>query len=247
MNVGILYSGGKDSTFALSWAYQQGWNIRCLITLRSLNPASYMFHTPNIFLTQLQSECLGLPILFVPTIGEKEEELHDLKAALLRAKTLYGIDTLITGAVCSDYQEERINRICQELTIRTFSPLWHKNQEQLVEEMITSGFEFKITAIAAQGLDTSYLGATFDLSMLARFKQLHQQHHIHIAGEGGEFETLVVDCPLFHKRLIIDSAKAVMEGAWNGVWHVTSAHVERKSTPKGLKDTIFHEDFAIHD
>ena len=234
MNVGILFSGGKDSTFALSWAVQQGWDIRCLITMQSVNPASFMFHTPNIFLTQLQAECLGIPLLYVPTLGAKEEELSDLKAALARAKTLHEIDTVVTGAVASDYQEERINRISQELGLRTFSPLWHKNQEELVSEMIDCGFVFKITAVAAMGLDETFLGATLDHAMLSKLKKIRDQYNIHIAGEGGEFETLVLDCPLFHKHLVIDEAEKQMDGPWNGVWVVRKAHMVDKSSTQTL-------------
>ena len=234
MNVGVLFSGGKDSTFALYWAVQQGWDVRCLITMQSVNPASFMFHTPNIFLTQLQAECLGIPLLYVPTLGAKEEELSDLKAALSRAKTLHEIDTVVTGAVASDYQEERINRISQELGLRTFSPLWHKNQEELVSEMIDSGFVCKISAVAAMGLDESYLGATINHALLSKLKALRDQFHIHLAGEGGEFESLVMDCPLFRKQLVIDEAEKRMDGQWNGVWVVKRAHTVDKPHPPTL-------------
>ena len=211
MKVGVLFSGGKDSTFAMYWAEQQGWDLRCLISLNSKNKHSFMFHTPNINLAKVQAECLDLPIIFKDTDGEKEIELEDMKAALKEAKEKFGIDTVITGAVASNYQEERVNRVCQELNLRTFSPLWHKDQLQLLNEMLDARFDIRIIAIAAYGLNKSYLGRKIDQDLINDFKKKNNEYGLHVAGEGGEFESFVVDCPLFKKRIEIIDSEPVME------------------------------------
>jgi len=228
MKIAALYSGGKDSNFALSWAEMQGWDVCGLVTMTSANPHSYMFHTPNIWIVKLQAECLDLPLIFHETGGEKEKELDDLREALVSAKEKWDIDGLITGAVSSNYQEERINRICQELGIKTYSPLWHKDQEQLVSEMITGGFSITMQAIAGDGLTSEFLGKVIDLQMLDRLKKLQISHGIHVAGEGGEYESLVLDCPLFTKKIVVSKFHNEMDTECSGVWVIDEAKVVDK-------------------
>lgn len=229
MKVAVLFSGGKDSTFALSWAQLQGWDVKGLVTMTSSNPDSYMFHTPNIWIVKLQAECLDLPLLFHETPGEKEKELEDLRDALVSAKEQWAIDGLITGAVGSNYQEERINRICHELGIKTYSPLWHKDQEQLVEEMIAAGFDIRIQAIAGDGLTEKFLGAQITPELFLELKKLHKTHGIHVAGEGGEYESLILDGPLFSKRIEVVSAEPQMDTAHSGRWKIIDAKIVEKS------------------
>ncbi len=211
MNVGVLFSGGKDSTFALHWAQAQGWELKCLITLKSENQESYMFHTPNIDAVTYQAQALELPLILHKTKGAKEDELKDLKDAMKRAIEQYQIDTIIVGAIASNYQEERVQRVAAMLDLKVFAPLWHKDQEQLVQEMIDAKFDIRIIAVAADGLNKSYLGRTYDRSLLEDFKKKHEKYGLHIAGEGGEFESFVVDCPLFKKKIEIVKATAIME------------------------------------
>lgn len=228
MNVGVLFSGGKDSTFALHWAEAQGWDIKCLISLQSDNPHSYMFHTPNIHLVKWQAQALDLPLVFHTTKGVKEEELLDLKEALREAKEKYGVDTIITGAVASNYQEERVNRVCQELELRTFSPLWHKEQEQLLYEMLDANFDIRIIAIAADGLNKDYLGKQINKELIEDFKKKYDKYGLHIAGEGGEFESFVVDSPLFKQKLVIKDAEPIMEAEHTGFLNITEVALQQK-------------------
>ncbi|MBN2142324.1 hypothetical protein JW711_03250, partial [Candidatus Woesearchaeota archaeon] len=104
MKLAVLFSGGKDSTLALKYARDgdksgPGDSVVCLISLISKNPESFMFHTPNISLTKLQAEAIGLPLIEQETMGEKEKELEDLKRAIERAKVEFGAEGIVTGAV----------------------------------------------------------------------------------------------------------------------------------------------------
>ena len=72
MKLGVLFSGGKDSTYAAYLAKKYKHKLVCLITIVSENEASYMFHTPAIELTKKQAKLMGLPIILTNTAGEKE-------------------------------------------------------------------------------------------------------------------------------------------------------------------------------
>jgi len=145
-----------------------------------------------------------------------------MKQLFVQAKKEYGVEAIIVGAVRSDYQQMRVNHICEDVGLKTFAPLWHVDQEQLLEEMIDAGFDIRIIHIAAYGLDKSFLGKRIDTEILTRLKALHQQYQIHVAGEGGEFETFVVNGPIFKKPLEITDAEIVMEDEHTGTFLIHS-------------------------
>jgi len=207
MRLAALFTGGKDSTYAIYLARKLGHEITCLITLKSKNPDSYMFHTPAIELTELQAESMELPLITEETAGEKEAELKDLEKAIKKAKEQHQFEAILTGALFSDYQKTRIENIAKELNLKVISPLWHKPQEELMQELIDNNFKFILTSIAAEGLDSSWLNKIITEKDLDKLKELNKKIGLNIAGEGGEFETLVLDCPLFKKQLILEETE----------------------------------------
>jgi diphthine-ammonia ligase len=205
MRIGALISGGKDS-LAAAYKASKEHNLVCLIAIKSKNPESYMFHIPNIDLVKLQAEAMQLPLVFLETEGIKEEELNDLKDAIQIAKEKYRIQGLVSGAIASKYQKERIEKICYDLKLQSITPLWHINNFIYQRELLRD-FHIVITGIAAEGLDESDLGKRFNISFLDKIKKLN----IHRFLEGGEGETFVLNCPLFKKRLVIEEAEKHME------------------------------------
>ena len=210
IKLGCLFSSGKDSAHALWLMLKEGYPVECLITIKSRNPESYMFHTPAVELVELQAEAIGLPLVMKETEGEKEKELEDLRAAFREAKAKYGIEGVITGALWSNYQKERIERIAAEENLKVFSPLWHINQETEMRLVITN-FEVIFTGISAYGLDKSWLGRRITVEDVERMVKLDEKIGMNIAGEGGEFESLMLDGPMFKKRLVIVESEIVVE------------------------------------
>ncbi|MEA2055489.1 MAG: diphthine--ammonia ligase, partial [Candidatus Thermoplasmatota archaeon] len=196
MNVGILFSGGKDSAYAAYLAKEHGHNISCFITLISQNPSSYMFHTPNIEQVEKQANAASIPLIVQHTKGEKEKELIDLKIAIEKAAEKYEIQGIITGAVESAYQASRVQKICNELGLDCFNPLWQKDQFELLDDLIRDKFDVIITGVFAYPLDKSWLGRKIDNNFLKDIKELNEKYMISPAGEGGEIETFVLNCPL---------------------------------------------------
>jgi len=224
VKLGVLFSGGKDSALAAYIMKKQNYALRCLITMKSINPDSYMFHTPAIEVTKLQAKAMGLPLIMVKTKGEKEEELEDLKKAIKRAKEKYGIEGIVTGALFSTYQKDRIEKICDKLGLKIFAPLWHKPQDQEMMELLDQDFKFIFSSIAAEGLDESWLGRPLTYEDLEKLKILNEKIGLNVAGEGGEYESLVLDCPLFEKQVEIIAVND-MESPTTGRINITEAHL----------------------
>lgn len=162
-----------------------------------------MFHTPAIELTKKQAKLMQIPILTRETKGEKEKELKDLKRAIEKAKIKYNIQGIVTGALASNYQAERIQKICDELELKCLNPLWGKNQTEYLGELIRNKFEIIITAVAAYPLNEKWIGRKIDEKFIVETKRLSEKFGINPAGEGGEFESLVLNCPLFQSKLNI--------------------------------------------
>lgn len=226
MRLGALFSSGKDSSYALYLMQKQGYEIKCLITIKSKNPDSFMFHTPNIEMTKLQAEAMELPLLEQTTEGKKEAEVRDLEKALEKAKEKYKIGGVVTGALFSDYQRTRIEKVCDKINLKVFSPLWHKDQEKEVREIIDQGFKFIITKISAEGLDESWLGRIIDHKDVDKLVGLNKKIGFNIALEGGEAESLVIDCPMFKSKIIIKKAEKIMENKYTGIYNIIEAKLE---------------------
>ncbi|MFH1586139.1 MAG: diphthine--ammonia ligase [archaeon] len=208
----ILFSGGKDSTYAAYLAKKKGYELACLISVFSENKNSYMFHTPSIEKTKKQAEIMDLPLIIDKTKGEKEAELEDLERVIKKAKEEYEIDTIVTGAIDSRYQASRIQKICDDLGLECFNPLWKKDEIEYLEELVGDGFKVIITGVAAYPLDKSWLGREIDNDFISEVKVLHEKYEIHPAGEGGEFETFVLNCPLFKEGLKVVDKNISGEG-----------------------------------
>ena len=226
MKSAVLFSGGKDSVMALNYAIENGDDVRYLLSIKSENDESYMFHVPNIHLTDLISQAVEIPLIEVKTSGVKEEELEDLKEGFKELKSL-GIEAIYTGALFSNYQKSRIERLAQDLDIKAISPYWHKDPKEYMDLVIDSGFKVIISGVFADGLDQSWLGRQIDKEALAELEKISEKTYLHLAFEGGEAETLVIDGPIFKKR--IEILEADMD--WhldNGTYNVTDARLVGK-------------------
>lgn len=213
MELAALFSGGKDSTYALYKIVSQGHKIKYLVTIFPGREDSWMFHYPCIELTKLQSIALGIRQIIQKTKGEKEKELEDLKSILSKVKN--EIDGIVSGAVASKYQKSRIDKICKELRLKSFAPLWNRDPEELLREEIKSRFEIIITGTYCEGFDKSWLGRKIDERCIEDLKKLKEKYGINLSGEGGEYETLTLDCPLFKKKILIESFETIWDDKSN--------------------------------
>ena len=219
MKCGVLFSGGKDSTYAAYLLKKSNYELSCLITIISENPDSYMFHTPSISKVEKQAEVMKTPIITQKTKGEKEIELKDLEKVISKAKTKFNIKAIVTGAVESAYQASRIQKICDKLHLECYNPLWQKSPEEYWNELLKNRFEIIITRVSADGLGEEWLGKKINLKMVNKLKQIEKKFGIHLSFEGGEAETFVVNCPLFFKKLKITKSEKIFSKN-NGLYNI---------------------------
>lgn len=213
MRLALLLSGGKDSVYSGYLAKKKfGHDLVCAITIASKNKHSYMFHTPSISKVLFQAESMNLPIIIRESSGKKEIELKDLENAISDAKIKYKIQGVVTGAIQSVYQSSRIQKICNKLKLEVFNPLWQISEEDYLNDLIKNKFKVIVVGVFAYPLNQSWLGKELNNDFLIKIKEMNRKYKISVIGEGGEFETFVLNCPLFKKELKIKKYKDFKEG-----------------------------------
>ncbi|MFA6679758.1 MAG: diphthine--ammonia ligase [Candidatus Methanomethylophilaceae archaeon] len=202
MRLAALYSGGKDSAFALYLVKQMGHDIPYLVNIVPTDKASWIFHTPNLNIVPLMAEAMKIPLVCISSDGTEEGDLSSLKDVLRNLD----IDGVVTGAVWSDYQWDRMNLVCGDLDLKVISPLWRKDQDIVYDEMVNSGIDAIIVGVFAEGLDEKWLGRHLDAECKKELIELREKFGISIIGEGGEYESMTLDSPAYEKKLeLIDS------------------------------------------
>ncbi|MCS7130696.1 MAG: TIGR00289 family protein [Archaeoglobaceae archaeon] len=199
MRVAVLTSGGKDSILALHRLLEsQRIDKKDLILVGAYpkNPESYMFHTVNLHMLDAVAKCLELPLKKIEVSGEEEKEVFELENELSKLK----LDAVCIGAIASLYQFKRVERTCKKLGLKLFAPLWGEDQEKILRE-IADKFEAIMVSVSAMGLDESFLGRRIDEECIEALKRLNRKYGVNLAGEGGEYESLVLNAPLFRKKI----------------------------------------------
>ena len=207
MRLAALYSGGKDSTFAMYIAEQMGHDIPYLVTVEPEDRASWIFHTPNLSIVPDMAEAMGRELVTVPSDGTEQGDMDAMREVL----SGLDIDGIVVGALWSDYQWDRMNLVCGDLDLVVLAPLWRKSQDMVYEEMVDAGIDAVIAGVFAEGLNEKWLGRRLDLSTEEDLKRLRDRYGISIMGEGGEYESLTLDSPMHSKALRIDASENRME------------------------------------
>lgn len=198
-----LLSGGKDSNYALYLAIKDGIDASCAVTARPRSKESWLFHAVALEVVPLQAGSMGLRHHYVDVSGEKEREAEEMLTGLKRIKEVERFDVLIIGALSSRYQYERFSRIARALGSDLYAPLWQRDQEEHMKELVRSGFRFIISSISTMGLPCHLLGTPIGRREVEEIIKLSRRHGFNPAFEGGEAETLVIDAPLYRRTICI--------------------------------------------
>jgi len=227
LKAAALFSGGKDSLFALWTAIHQGYEVSCLITFIPESLESWLFHYPAVRFATLQAEAMGIPILIKRTSDSATKGLRDLRSMLKKAVERFDVDVVVSGVLASDYQRTLVDLVCEELKLRTFTPLWGKRGELLLAEVMNLGFSVMIVSVAAEGLTRKWLGKVLNGKSIKELISLASRYRFNPAGEGGEYETLVLDAPIFRKRIVVKKARPVWMGD-SGYLEIEEAYLAMK-------------------
>ncbi|TSA17371.1 MAG: diphthine--ammonia ligase [Nitrosopumilales archaeon] len=226
MKLAALFSGGKDSTFAVYKAKQEGHDVVCLVTIFPLSDESQFLHYPNLTMTRLQAQSMKLPQLSSHTISDDTKiELVELEFLLGQAKQVFGIEGIIHGGILSEFQKNHFESVCNKLNLKIISPLWGMDQKQYMKKLIESDFKFIITSVSSDGLDDSWLGREITTNDIDALEKLSSKYRFNLSFEGGEAESLVLNCPLFASPLKIIQSNKTWDG-YRGRFEITEAILE---------------------
>ncbi|OYT40895.1 MAG: ATP-binding protein [Desulfurococcales archaeon ex4484_58] len=203
MKATVLYTGGKDSTYALHWGFLQGFDIVVLSSLIPLYEDSMLYHKPKLELLELQSRSLNIPLEYIE-IADPRYELEALYELLSRVKERYNIKVVFTGGVLSDYQRLNYMLVAEELGLKIFNPLWRFDQRRYLLELVSHNIEFILLSINTMGLPKYFLGKIITYNDALKIIEYSERYKFNPSFEGGEAETFVVYAPLFKYRILVD-------------------------------------------
>ena len=226
MKLAALFSGGKDSTYAIHLAKKYGHSVDVLLTIFPHNDESHLLHYPNIRFTSLQSESMKIPQLTEQlTSTETKNESEALDKLIISAKENYSIDGIVHGGILSEYQKDNFSSICEKNNLKIVSPLWNMESESYMKELLSENFEYVISTVSSDGLNDSWLGRTIQENDLIELKKLQQKFDFNLNFEGGEAETFVTNCPLFEKPIIIQDSNTEWDG-YRGRFEILEAKLK---------------------
>lgn len=203
MRATVLFTGGKDSTYALHLAYLQGYDIVVLSSIEPIYSYSKLYHKPMTSVLELQSKSLNIP-LEVARVEDPTMEIEVLKKLLAKVKVEYGVGVVISGVVSSLYQKSIVDMVSEDLGLRHYAPLWLIDQARYMEELVDAGVVFALISITTYGLGREFLCRPLGRLDIEQIIRRSRVYGFNPAFEGGEAETLVLDAPLFSKSLSID-------------------------------------------
>ena len=223
MKLAALFSGGKDSTFAIYQAKKEGHDVVCLVTIFPFSDESQLLHYPNLSMTKLQAQSMKLPQLSSHIIYDDTKiELSELEFLLVQAKQVFGIEGLVHGGILSEFQKNHFDDTCKKLNLKIISPLWGMDQKEYMKKLIELKFKYIITSVSSDGLDDSWLGREITTTDVDILENLSIKHGFNLSFEGGEAESLVLNCPLFVSELKIIKSNKTWDG-YRGRFEITEA------------------------
>ena len=233
MKLAALCSGGKDSTFSIYKALQIGHTVKCIVTIHPSTDDSMLFHYPNSRIVKSVADAMQIPFVGVDSRmgSSKEEECQVLVQAIEKAKSGYSIEGIVHGTISSRFQNDIFRNACSQHGLANITPLWNVRPYEYLQMLIDNKFRVKIVSVSAAGLDFSWLGKDLTRELIGELAVLSKRYGINISFEGGEAETLTMDCPIFKKKLSIKSSRILWDGQ-RGIFEI----LDHSLLPKEQED-----------
>ena len=222
MKLASLISGGKDSVYASYFMSSLGNSVKYIVTVYPLNPDSFMFHSINLSIVPIIADAMSAEHIIIYNRDENKE-IEELQTALASLN----IDGFVSGAIHSNYQWSRLNIISENISKPLFSPLWRKSEVDVLREEIESGMSIYFSSVSADGLNPELAGKKLDMAMYENIIKLNQKYGINICGEGGEYESVVLDAPFFSNKIEVIKSRKVIEPS-RGFWIIDKIEYKNK-------------------
>ena len=191
----ISWSGGKDSCLSLYRALDDGLKPVCLLNIATRDGEDFRVHglDPKIIIDQ--AKALELPIVQRTASWESYEQVF--KETVEEIKCKLGAEGVVFGDILLEEHKRWTARVCEELGVKAFSPLYGEDEKKLMTEFLDAGFEAMIVCVKLDKLSEDLLGRIFDRELIKALENAG----IDPCGEYGEYHTLVLDGPIFKKRI----------------------------------------------
>ena len=231
MDVAVLYSGGKDSTYAIEYCKSRNWNIKYLISVKPNRVDCYLFHFATVELTKELSKILGYKHFYLNCeVADPEKEALIVKNLVEEQQNIEKVDALVLGGVgLQETQLKSLQKALMPLNVEVFASHAGLDHEELIKDMINKGYRILITQVATDG-GKKWLGRELNKDSFEEFKKDSVKYGYHIGMEGGYMDTLVLDSPLSNKSLEITSSNKIFESEYNGYVKVNSYNILEKKT-----------------
>ncbi len=241
MDVAILYSGGKDSTFAIQHAKEKGWNIKYLISVKPNRKDCFLFHYATVEQTKDFAKMLQIPHVYVKCkLADAMKEANIVKEIVGKNQRKDRIDAVVLGGTgLQETQLKSIQNALMPLKVEAFASHAGEEHDLVMEEMLNKGYEILITQIASDGLK-EWLGKKITKENFSQLKKDSVKYGFHIGFEGGYADTLVTDCYLFPKRLVIDDMSVIFEDNYCGHVVINKYRMEDKAKQELKQKGIFN-------
>lgn len=236
MDIAILYSGGKDSTFAIQHAIEKGWNIKYLISVKPTRKDCYLFHFATVEQTKELAKILGIRHFYAKCrVSDPAKEAEIVKEIVGKNQRKMRIDAVVLGGTgLQETQLKSIQNALQPLKVDAFASHVGEDHDLVMEEMLNKGYEILITQIASDGLK-DWLGKRLTKENFPQLKKDSVKYGFHIGFEGGYADTLVTDCPMFSKKLVIEDMSIVFEDDFCGHVEINKYRIEDKAKKEPKK------------
>jgi len=203
LRVSCLVSGGKDSIYAL-WCALHQYEVVSIINFESDKSESLLFHIPNAKYVSLVAKMFSLPLISIKIKSDDlEEEIKQLVNAIRKSR----IEAIVTGGIRSEFQRYHFNRAALLANVKCFNPLWRLSPELIIQDLINNNFEIILISVSSMGLDQNFLGKKLTPNLINKIRNLSYGSDLAIIGEGGEYESFVLDAPFFPSRIVIQETQ----------------------------------------
>lgn len=207
----VLFSGGKDSCLALHRVLNPSaclrFEVKYLLSIIPRNFDSFMFHKPYLSLLEKQAEMLDIDLIVMESEGVEEKEVNDLRKLIESVKK--EVDMIVVGGIASSYQGNRVKKICDDLGLEFYAPLWESSSPptqgrgDVWKELLGEGFKVILTKLSCDGFGKEWVGKVIGEKELKELKKLSEKYKFRVDFEGGEAESAVLYMPEFSREIKI--------------------------------------------